>query len=133
MFEDRDPIEGYKLVSTKTCPDCNGTGNKKYIAKYPLWKELSDLEKGTLILAHHNGEEIQSCATDKDKWTPEDYPGWYDEVTYRVKPKPKIETVKLFGSSRQFDQIKAMNDRYVIKFDMVDGVPDCTSIEMSKL
>ena len=57
-----------------------------------LWKDMTDANKGELLLARHNGETLQSYAESK---------GWsnlrtfepFTEYAYRIKPKtPKVET-----------------------------------------
>lgn len=45
-FEDRDPIEGYKMANKKVCIECNGSGSKNildYLISYN--KYLKDEEQ----------------------------------------------------------------------------------------
>ncbi len=62
-----------------------------------LWRNMTDAEKGALLLAAHRGEEVQFYSNTKAyTWqaVPYDKPGWFDASAYRVKPKaPKVETV----------------------------------------
>ena len=58
-----------------------------------LWKDMTDAEKGTLLLACHNGETLQSHFMRgwSDLCTFE--PRLYPRFAYRIKPKtPKVET-----------------------------------------
>lgn len=64
--------------------------------KPKLWSEMTDAEKGALLLAAHQGKAIQfhdrdgTWLTGRPSW-----PSWQDDFAYRVKPKaPKVETVK---------------------------------------
>jgi hypothetical protein len=55
-----------------------------------LWKDMTDAEKGALLLAVHEGAEIDwNCQVARGGgWA-----GWATPYAYRVKPKaPKVET-----------------------------------------
>ena len=79
------------------------------------WSELSDIEKGALLLAHHQGKTIQYLRN---------YVGWIDVVKpsfaanrrYRVKPVVDLRSIPYKG--------------YTITFKLIDGVPDCNSVRM---
>ena len=81
------------------------------------WSELSDIEKGALLLAHHQGKTIQYLRN---------YVGWIDVVKpsfaanrrYRVKPVVVTRTLAY--------------ENYRVKFEIIDGVPDCNSVRMEK-
>jgi hypothetical protein len=65
-----------------------------------LWKDMTDAEKGALLLADQRGEEIQGTVPNGGghnwvSWTECQRPCWDDGTAYRVKPKaPKVETVE---------------------------------------
>lgn len=51
--------------------------------------ELDRETKGALLLAAHEGEEIEySGDGDGDSWTTVNRPGWRSKIIYRVKPAP---------------------------------------------
>lgn len=50
----------------------------------PFW-ELSDAEKGALLLAHHEGKRIEVQGSD-GSWRHTMDPGFYGDVTYRIAP-----------------------------------------------
>lgn len=50
--------------------------------------ELSDAEKGALLLAHHEGKKIELLANCKH-WT-RATPDWSKHCTYRIAPEPLI-------------------------------------------
>ena len=57
-----------------------------------LWKDMTDAEKGTLLLASHRGEAIQYWNGASYHNMPE-YSEWFGFQAYRIKPKaPKVET-----------------------------------------
>jgi hypothetical protein len=67
-----------------------------------LWKDMTDAEKGELLLAYHDGAVIE-CNIDNGVWFYSD-PQWNAAHAYRIKPKaPKVETftsrVQLWGDS----------------------------------
>lgn len=105
------------------------------------WGEMSDEEKGALLLAHHEGKVIERFVDgNMGGWVSSDKPLWYPDCTYRIKPEPKVETVTMYG--RCPDEIGLFfgtgekpwrSDTHKITFDVVDGEPDCTSIKMEKL
>lgn len=55
------------------------------------WGEMTDAEKGALLLAHHEGKVIEymRCGA---SWS-EPIPYWTDDCAYRVKPEPKEPVV----------------------------------------
>ena len=69
-------------------------------AKPKTWGEMTDEEKGALLLADHEGKPIQALALDHDgsSWVRKHLKSqWFDHVAYRVKPEPEVETVTLYS------------------------------------
>lgn len=100
------------------------------------WGEMTPEEKGALLLAHHEGKEIQFLSSYRG-WE-EAEPRWSAWLPYRVKPEPKRETVTLltahyFGWVAEPPQYRGDSDTHRITFDLIDGEPDCTSIRMEKI
>jgi hypothetical protein len=60
--------------------------------KHNTWEYLTDIDKGELLLAHHNGTEIEyfSCW---NEWRTMAEPGWNPSYAYRVKPGPIVKIV----------------------------------------
>ena len=56
-----------------------------------LWRDMTQEEKGALLLAHHEGKVIEFWANSIDKWV-DHHPTWSDRLSYRIKPEPKVET-----------------------------------------
>jgi hypothetical protein len=57
-----------------------------------LWRYMTDIQKGALLLAALEGSEIQTSATGSTYWHDVN-PKWCRNSAYRVKPKaPKVET-----------------------------------------
>lgn len=69
------------------------------------WGELTDQEQGALLLAHHRGEEIEYFGCYSREWNVIVDPAWRDELLYRVKPKPVVETVTLYGRGHPMENI----------------------------
>lgn len=86
------------------------------------WGELTDAEKGALLLAHHRGEAIQFIPYDGATWR-FCIPQWADNKPYRVKPEHKVKTVPVscyVGGSTHIE---------VGTIDLIDGKPDLTSLK----
>lgn len=101
-----------------------------------LWRDMTPEEKGALLLARHEGKEIESYRLSK-MWRLCD-PCWEDDVAYRVKPEPKRETVTVFGYAHTGHWSLHLGrensgDQFRITFDLVDGEPDCASIKMERI
>ena len=98
------------------------------------WGEMTPEEKGALLLAHHEGKQIELYSPTDRVWGVVTMPGWCDGSAYRVKPEPKRETVKLSGKVYHNGQwafgTEDKGDTHRITFDTVDGEPDCDSIRM---
>lgn len=86
-----------------------------------LFQDLSDEDKGKLLLAHHNKEKIEVWVYD---WEPCSNPSFYNGVPYRVKPAPVVEKkrgtmvfhdgVPVEGSWRAEEDIaKMVGDEYI--------------------
>ena len=57
-----------------------------------LWKDMTDAEKGELLLAHHNGKTVE-CRIGTGAWF-HSAPQWHAGHAYRIKPKaPKVEKI----------------------------------------
>jgi hypothetical protein len=103
-----------------------------------LWRDMTDAEKGALLLAHHEGKVIEEMVTEKTfpvdvsgvwlVWTGEFRPK--DNIAYRIRPEPKRETVTLIGDDIRFSW--AFNG-HRITFDLIDGKPNLASIKMEEL
>ena len=50
--------------------------------------ELSDAEKGALLLAHHEGKRIDYMRIGVSPWHIAARPCWDDELCYRIAPEP---------------------------------------------
>jgi hypothetical protein len=96
------------------------------------WGEMTDAEKGALLLAHHEGKVIEWNATSyiTGEWTGwggcDDDCLWDRDFAYRVRQEPKRETVALCWR-------KGLEMGEIGTIDLVDGDPDCDSIRMEAL
>lgn len=93
-----------------------------------LWKDMTPEEKGALLLAHHEGKEIE--CHDGTSWFVTSNPKWVYCHAYRIRPEPKVETVTLSGNDIRFS---GFFKGHRITFTLVDGKPDCDSVKMEKL
>jgi hypothetical protein len=59
-----------------------------------LWKDMTPEEKGALLLAHHEGKEIEFFASHNAWQGCEGSPSWISYYAYRVKPVPVREPWK---------------------------------------
>jgi hypothetical protein len=109
-----------------------------------LWKDMTDEEKGALLLAHHDGKEIEFWAY--CEWIGIN-PFWLDDFAYRVKPEePKRETVTFKvcvlpkeGISMHMeptDGTPYSANRYIygeLTVELVDGKPDWDTLKGKEL
>lgn len=109
----------------------------KVKTKPKTWGEMTPEEKGALLLAHHEGKPIENTATRNGSWIVST-PYWASEFAYRVKPhEPKVE--KVTGHYWRFEEMNLFSGANVymsshrITFNLIDGVPDCTSIKMEPI
>lgn len=90
------------------------------------WGELTDAEKGALLLARYRGETIQFYSKSYScdySWAAAYSPTFKLNVKYRVKPKPEVKTVPVSCYMGDFAQIE------VGTIDLIDGKPDLTSLK----
>ena len=115
----------------------SGTSSPDLIAEWTdeprPWKDLTPEEKGALLLAHHEGGQLQRYCKFRDEWVDSSLEAG-EQHTYRINPEPKRETVTLYGDTfYDFSDVEGCYPEYRITFDLVDGVPDCTSIKMEEV
>ena len=93
------------------------------------WREMTDAEKGALLLAHHEGSVIESYT---DKMWMSCAPKWRDDYAYRVRPEPeaKRETVTLYADMRSQDSV--FDYLKVGTIDLINGEPDFASFQMDR-
>jgi hypothetical protein len=101
------------------------------------WKDMSREEKGALLLAHLEGVEIEQFCN--SKLSISEYPNWYEDEIYRIKPEPKVVTVNLNGYNINTigwifrEDTSFANPTYKITFNIIDNEVDCESIKMIKI
>ncbi len=95
------------------------------------WGDMTDAEKGALMLAAHEGKVIECLEGDISQsfWITDSPPEWISSYAYRVRPEPKRETVTLYGNvkSNLWTASRSDIDRHRITFDMIDGEPEGTA------
>jgi len=97
-----------------------------------IWADMTPEEKGALLLAKHEGNNIQRSYS--GAWETVHQP-FFHGLAYRVKPEPKRETMTLYGRGHVWVASFqcALYDTHRITFDTIDGEPDCTTICMERL
>jgi hypothetical protein len=103
-----------------------------------LWRDMTDAEKGALLLAWHRREEIEMlfCSGEWVTVTPQ----WAPNRAYRIRPEPNREKVTLrYNQSLLRYSIWMTPDDAIpknmpdITFDLIDGKPDLASVKMEEL
>ncbi len=84
-----------------------------------LWRDMTDAEKGALLLAHHDGKVIEWY--DGYMWFETVTPRWYGPHAYRVRPEPKIEIIA--------EEVELNGKTVMLEYTTVDGVLDKSSIK----
>jgi len=101
------------------------------------WEEMTDEEKGALLLAEYEGKIIQYYSETYDTWLIA-IPPWEENLFYRIKPEPKVRTVEVFGFMGEYGKFvwgaeKETLDTHKITFNIINGELDCNSIKMEKI
>jgi hypothetical protein len=103
------------------------------------WRNMTDAEKGALLLAHHEGKVIEQWIVSPG------YSGWVEHLppftkqpfrggcAYRVRPEPKRETVRCWWDGYDIETFNGVACTHRITFETIDGEPDTSSIKMEKL
>jgi len=99
-----------------------------------LWINMTPEEKGALLLAEHDGKVIEVF---NGFWVKRSVKVWSDVNAYRVRPEPKIETVvhgyKTNASGKFVTTSSLDHATHKITFNLINGIPDCTSIKMEPI
>ena len=103
-----------------------------------IWADMTDEEKGALLLAAHEGKVIEwsyGLPWITQNSTDTSIANWSDDRAYRISPEPKVETVTLSGGSTynwEFEDARegGQHNTHRITFNTIDGKPDCASIKM---
>lgn len=118
----------HQEVNTSCC------SNWRIVSRAPreetpkLWRDMTPEEKGALLLAHHEGKEIESNDRIGGEWIKVERPSWFDHLYYRVRQEPKRETMTLYYKIPNSGIIKKIGT-----IDLIDGKPDKDSIKMDEL
>jgi hypothetical protein len=93
--------------------------------EYKTFGEMTDEEKGALLLAQYEGKTIELLST-TGNWVGRGYADscFYKCNTYRVKVEPVITTGSRTGL--------IVGKSYTFSYTLVDGVPDCSKVTMVK-
>ena len=102
-----------------------------------LWRDMTDAEKGALLLAHHEGKVIEWHSTGMNVWhecARDSVLAFTYNFAYRIKPVQKAVT-RHAGSENNWlwTSIRDEADTHRITFNTIDGKPDCDSIKMEVL
>ena len=100
------------------------------------WKDLTDCEKGAILLARYEGKKIEVLFG--GKWINEPFGVFWDKDVYRVKPEPVVKTVGMYGSVGEDFKVVEKTDFFFdetheITYKTEDGEPILDSIKMEKL
>jgi hypothetical protein len=118
-----------------TCREGFTTYDDELIAEWTdtpkTWGEMTNAEKGALLLARHEGKEIEFASIFELEWRTVNNPMWADVYAYRIKPKQQRETVTLYGyvqidgNGAQFDNCwgPSSTNTHRLTFTTTDGKP----------
>lgn len=93
-----------------------------------LWRDMTDAEKGALLLAYHNDEKCLEVWLGGE-WVYCGKSTWDNDTSYRVRPEPKVETVTIHNWEVATDVLNG----HRITFNLIDGKPDCASVKMEPI
>lgn len=103
--------------------------------EYLIWSDMTPEAQGALLLAEHNGADIQ-LLTINCEWSHASHARrWVDTSKYRVKPAdPVVVTHEISGSDKLlWGFSRADCDTHTITYNTIDGVIDCASVQMVEI
>jgi len=100
-----------------------------------IWGEMTDEERGALLLAEHEGKVIEKSPNQYNPiWADKGSSSFVYWCAYRVKPEPVRETVTLHYGVWGYASAEGHEGAtHRITFDLIDGKPDCASIKMEEI
>lgn len=100
-----------------------------------LWRDMTDVEKGALLLAAHEGRGLEYWRRGSGGWATCSSAGIYDNEAYRIRPEPKVKAVEFRVQIYENGVVRmaGVSNTHRITFSTIDGEPDCASIKMEKL
>jgi hypothetical protein len=102
-----------------------------------IWRDMTDAEKGALLLAAYEGRPIEYLsALNGNEWRLRrscNY--WYDTDVYRIASGLERRTVSLYGCGYEWGQASkpCPQDTHRITYNTIGGQPDCASVAMERL
>lgn len=111
-----------------------------YNKKYRPWKDLTNEEKGALLLAHYEGKVVEFY--DIDRWVNLIHIDviWGDNDIYRIRPEPMKVKINLVYDPAEYCYDVSWDGPVPenltlpdITFDLIDEKPDQISIRMEKV
>ena len=98
-----------------------------------LWSDMTDAEKGALLLARYEGKEIDVFCYVRSCWLR--HRGLFlQDGAYCIRPEPEIITYNWFGTpDGGFAGTDDLNNTHILKFNTINGEPDLSSIKMEKI
>jgi hypothetical protein len=110
------------------CPnglDVSHEYKEETTVEYKTFGEMTDEEKGALLLAQYEGKTIEFLSKTINNWVSTSPPEIFMiSYKYRVRLGPI--------SSYESKSIYSGNGCYTIGYATVDGEPDCSTIKMTK-
>lgn len=108
--------------------------------KPKTWGEMTDAEKGALLLGAFSRSAIEHWGPNLGEWIECGsviITNFADHIAYRIKPEPKCETVTLYIDNQDGvwygAQEPLVADKGKVTFDTIDRKPDCNSIRMEAI
>lgn len=100
--------------------------------KMKIWKDLSNLERGELLLAHFEGKSIEFISSSTERWTHCPIPSWISGGIYRIKKLPAFDVITY--NDKTYIDVAAMNIALAnwrelaqerSDFDAIKQIEDC--------
>lgn len=104
---------------------------------FKKWRDMSDTRKGEILLAWHDGKDVEISRNEGLDWIRVENDGskafMFDSLYYRIaEPKPVVATEEFYATEKLkgFGHDKGVNSKYKLTFATTNGVPDCDTVKM---
>ena len=127
----------YRYGYTTRCDDLIAEWTDTPTDTTPTWGEMTDAEKGAMLLARFEGKELEYYGNGMNVWYKDHGFCFMRNFAYRIKPEPLVETVTAYAQPELGEGFEVNSHcehwPFRITFTTTNGEPDLDSIKMERI